>query len=93
MPVRFVTNTTQDSQDTLLKLLTGIGFEIKTEEVFTSLTAVRRLINHRNLRPLLLLDSDAIKDFKGIDVNDPNAVVVGLAPDCFSYEMLNKAFR
>ena len=91
--VRFVTNTTKESKGTLVKRLTGIGFDIKAEEVFTSLTAARRLIDQRSLRPMLLLQSDAIEDFKGVDVNDPNAVVVGLAPDCFNYEILNKAFR
>ena len=91
--IRFVTNTTKESKDTLLKRLTNIGFDIKAEEVFTSLTAARRLVDHKQLRPLLLLGSDAQQDFKGVDVSSPNAVVVGLAPDCFDYEMLNKAFR
>lgn len=91
--IRFVTNTTKESKDTLLKRLTNIGFDVKAEEVFTSLTAARRLVDHRQLRPLLLLGSDAQQDFKGVDVSSPNAVVVGLAPDCFDYEMLNKAFR
>lgn len=91
--VRFVTNTTKESKETLLRRLTGIGFDIKAEEVFTSLTAARRLIDQRKLRPMLLLQQDALEDFKGVDVNDPNAVVVGLAPDCFNYESLNKAFR
>ncbi|KAJ7389030.1 Haloacid dehalogenase-like hydrolase domain-containing protein 2 [Desmophyllum pertusum] len=91
--VRFVTNTTKESKETLLRRLTGIGFDIKAEEVFTSLTAARRLVDQRNLRPMLLLQPDAIEDFKGVDVDNPNAVVVGLAPDCFNYELLNKAFR
>lgn len=93
MSVRFVTNTTKESKDTLLNRLNGLGFDIKSEEVFTSLTAAQRVVKKRNLRPLLFLGSDASKDFHGIDVNNPNAVVVGLAPDCFSYDMLNKAFR
>lgn len=91
--VRFVTNTTKESKETLLRRLTGIGFDIKAEEVFTSLTAARRLVDQRKLRPMLLLQQDALEDFKGVDVNDPNAAVVGLAPDCFNYELLNKAFR
>ena len=91
--VRFVTNTTKESKETLLRRLTGIGFDIKADEVFTSLTAARRLVDQRKLRPMLLLQQDALEDFKGVDVNDPNAVVVGLAPDCFNYELLNKAFR
>ena len=91
--MRFVTNTTKESKETLLRRLTGIGFDIKAEEVFTSLTAARRLVDQRKLRPMLLLQRDALEDFKGVDVNNPNAVVVGLAPDCFNYELLNKAFR
>lgn len=93
VPLRFVTNTTKESKETLLRRLTGIGFDIKAEEVFTSLTAARRYVDQRNLRPMLLLQQDAFKDFKGVDVNNPNAVVVGLAPHCFDYEFLNKAFR
>ena len=88
-----MTNTTKESKETLLRRLTGIGFDIKAEEVFTSLTAARRLVDQRKLRPMLLLQQDALEDFKGVDVNDPNAVVVGLAPDCFNYESLNKAVR
>ena len=93
IPLRFVTNTTKESKETLLKRLTGIGFDIKADEVFTSLSAARHLVDDRNLRPMLLLQQDAIVDFEGVDVNNPNAVVVGLAPDCFNYSTLNKAFR
>lgn len=76
-----------------MERLTSIGFDIKPEEVFTSLSAARKLVNQRNLRPMLLLASDAMKDFQGIDCNNPDVVVVGLAPDFFNYEKLNKAFR
>lgn len=29
----------------------------------------------------------------GLETSDPNAVVIGLAPDHFNYQTLNKAFR
>lgn len=29
----------------------------------------------------------------GVDTSEPNAVVVGLAPDRFNYQTLNQAFR
>ena len=45
------------------------------------------------LRPLCLLQDDAMEDFTGLDTTNPNAVVVGLAPDYFTYEHLNQAFR
>lgn len=31
--------------------------------------------------------------FAGIETSEPNAVVIGLAPDHFNYSTLNKAFR
>ncbi|XP_041043320.1 haloacid dehalogenase-like hydrolase domain-containing protein 2 isoform X2 [Carcharodon carcharias] len=45
------------------------------------------------VRPLLLVDDSALEDFEGIDTIDPNAVVVGLAPQQFNYTTMNKAFR
>ncbi|XP_032222880.2 haloacid dehalogenase-like hydrolase domain-containing protein 2 [Nematostella vectensis] len=93
LPLRFVTNTTKESKLSLLQRLTKIGFDIKADEIFSSLTAAVRLVRTRELRPLLLLQPDAKTDFAGISTDNPNAVVVGLAPDCFNYETLNKAFR
>ena len=29
----------------------------------------------------------------GLDTSEPNAVVIGLAPEHFNYQTLNKAFR
>lgn len=40
-----------------------------------------------------MLQPDAMQDFEGIQLENPNCVVVGLAPDCFNYEQMNKAFR
>jgi hypothetical protein len=31
--------------------------------------------------------------FKGVDTSNPNAVLIGLAPEKFNYEHLNEAFR
>lgn len=91
--LRFITNTTKESKRTLLNRLNNIGFDIQAHEVFTSLSAARQLIEGRNLRPMLLLQPDALQDFNDIDRSNPNCVVVGLAPDCFNYDTLNKAFR
>ena len=40
-----------------------------------------------------LLQDDVMEDFVGLDMTNPNAVVVGLAPDYFAYNHLNQAFR
>ncbi|GFS02848.1 haloacid dehalogenase-like hydrolase domain-containing protein 2 [Elysia marginata] len=92
--LRFVTNTTNESKRLLMERLTSIGFQDVTEDkVFTSLSAARTLLETKELRPYFLVDKNAMEDFKGISGDDPNAVVVGLAPDEFTYENLNKAMR
>ncbi|KAM6109451.1 haloacid dehalogenase-like hydrolase domain-containing protein 2 [Phoenicopterus ruber ruber] len=91
--IRFVTNTTKECKRDLLERLTKLGFDIAENEIFTSLTAARNLLEQKQVRPLLLVDDKALPDFTGIATEDPNAVVVGLAPEHFHYEMMNRAFR
>jgi ribonucleotide monophosphatase NagD (HAD superfamily) len=62
-------------------------------QVFSSLTATRRLLEARRLRPFLLMHPAALPDFEGLPTADPNCVVVGLAKEAFSYKNMNKAFR
>ena len=49
------------------------------DDVFTSLSAARSLISSKNLRPMLILENEAMQDFQGIETSDPDCVVVGLA--------------
>lgn len=93
--MKFVTNTTKESNSFLHSRLTRLGFEIKKEEIFSSLAAARKLIVSRRLNPLLLIDPAAYEDFEDLVKEDEetDAVVVGLAPDKFHYDELNKAFR
>ncbi|XP_076687130.1 haloacid dehalogenase-like hydrolase domain-containing protein 2 isoform X2 [Andrena cerasifolii] len=95
IPVKFVTNTTKESNSFLHSRLARLGFEIKKEEIFSSLAAARKLIVSRRLNPLLLIDPAAYEDFEDLvkEEEKTNAVVVGLAPDKFHYDELNKAFR
>ncbi|PIK55530.1 putative haloacid dehalogenase-like hydrolase domain-containing protein 2 [Apostichopus japonicus] len=92
LKIKFVTNTTKESKNTLHQRLTRIGFKICQEEIFTSLTAARNYVEKQNARPMLLLSEDALRDFSGISTDNPNAVVVGLAPESFNFGTLNKAF-
>uniref|UniRef100_A0A3Q2IBZ8 Haloacid dehalogenase-like hydrolase domain-containing protein 2 n=2 Tax=Equus TaxID=9789 RepID=A0A3Q2IBZ8_HORSE len=91
--VRFVTNTTKESKRDLLERLKKLEFDISEDEIFTSLTAARSLVEQKQVRPMLLVDDRALPDFNGIQTSDPNAVVVGLAPERFHYQILNQAFR
>ena len=72
---------------------TIIGFTIGEEEVFTTLTATRHLLEREGLRPMLLLEDSSMEDFEGINCDQPNSVVVGLAPSRSDYNNLNAAFR
>nr|XP_054764046.1 haloacid dehalogenase-like hydrolase domain-containing protein 2 [Lytechinus pictus] len=91
--IKFVTNTTKESMAMLHSRLTRIGFDIKPNEMFSSLTAARNKIKDMGSRPMLLLQDSAKEDFKDICTDDPNCVVVGLSPDSFNYNTLNQAFR
>ncbi|CAJ1071146.1 haloacid dehalogenase-like hydrolase domain-containing protein 2 [Xyrichtys novacula] len=91
--VKFVTNTTKESKKNLLNRLQRLNFNVQEQEIFTSLSAARSLLVQKQHRPLLLVEDSALEDFSGIDTSEPNAVVVGLAPDHFNYQTLNKAFR
>ncbi|XP_030048775.1 haloacid dehalogenase-like hydrolase domain-containing protein 2 [Microcaecilia unicolor] len=91
--IKFVTNTTKECKKTLLERLRRLEFDITEDEIFTSLTAARNLLEQKHVRPLLLVDNSALPDFEGIDTNNPNAVVIGLAPEHFNYQTMNKAFR
>lgn len=91
--VKFVTNTTKESQRLLFERLKNLGFDIEPREIFSSLTAAVKLIKQNSYRPLLMVDERSLEDFKGIETKDANAVVVGLAPEKFQYDILNQAFR
>lgn len=93
IPIRFVTNTTKESKRILHQRLVAMGFHIKLDEIFTSLTAARKILEAKKWRPWLLVADEALEDFDGINTDDPNAVVIGLAPEKLDYETMNKAFN
>ncbi|KAJ1562540.1 Haloacid dehalogenase-like hydrolase domain-containing protein 2 [Cladochytrium tenue] len=76
LQVRFVSNTTKESSARLLSRLRVLGFaDVRSEELFTSLTAARALLVSQNLRaPLLLLSPEAVEEFPATDL--PGAVVL-----------------
>lgn len=70
-----------------------VFFVPSLDQIFTSLTATKALVVELGLRPMLLLAEDAMEEFRDVETSDPDAVVVGLAPDKFDYASLNRAFR
>lgn len=94
MVVRFVTNTTKESRQSLTHRLTKtIGFQIEQNEIYSSLSAAVDYVKSHHLNPYYLLSEDARKDFPEERNPTYDSVVVGLAPDEFHYENLNRAFK
>ncbi len=63
--VKFVTNTTKECKRTLFERLRRLNFDLQEQEMFTSLTAARNLLEQRAVRPLLLVEDSALEDFTG----------------------------
>lgn len=74
MKYKFVTNTTKESQNALYTRLRAIGFDLKREQIFSSLIAARDFIEKENLRPHLIVEKEALEDFQTIlENNDAEA--------------------
>lgn len=91
--IRFVTNTTKESTKTLLDRLIKIGFELRPDEIYSSLNAAINYIKTNNLNPFYILSTDALSDFPVVnDDVEKDAVVIGLSPKDFNYDNMNAAF-
>ncbi|SPO32171.1 uncharacterized protein UTRI_02728 [Ustilago trichophora] len=65
--IRFCSNTSKESSQSLLSRLRRVGFGpelISSQDVFTSLDAAHRYVARRQLRPLLLLSQSAQSVFR-----------------------------
>jgi len=92
IPIKYVTNSSKESRRSLAAKVQNAGLEITCDEIFTSLLAARDYTISKNLRPLLMLEKEALEDFQGLQTDNPNSVVVGLAPSQFTYSKMNEAF-
>jgi HAD superfamily hydrolase (TIGR01458 family) len=94
--IRYVTNSTIYSRETLCERMEAMGFPVQLGEVFTATYAAAeylRTLQAKSFFPLLL--PDAQLEFAGIDIDDenPEFVVVGDLGASFTFTRLNKAFR
>jgi len=93
--IRFLTNTTMRSRDSLVTKLVRLGIQAAPEEMFsTAVVAARWLAEKGITRVKLLLSEDSSKDFAGFEITDkqPEAVVVGDLGPAFTFDVLNSAF-
>jgi HAD superfamily hydrolase (TIGR01458 family) len=93
IPLRFVTNTSRKTRETLHEDLFHMGFNIEQQQIFTAPLAVRRYLERHGLRPYLLVHPNLLAEYEGLNRDNPDTVVVGDAEDDFSYRNMNEAFR
>lgn len=93
--IRFLTNTTMRSRESLVAKLLRFGVQAAPGEMFsTAVVASRWLADKGISRVQLLLTEDAQKDFAGFEITDsqPEVVVVGDMGSAFTFEVMNRAF-
>ena len=98
--VRFLTNTSKQSSQSLLEQLVAFGLLPEhddtnyDESLITSVLATRNYLLKLNLRPYCIMEDTSDFASAGIPLDPPhNAVVVGLAPTQTTYASLNSAFQ
>ncbi|CAL8134420.1 unnamed protein product [Orchesella dallaii] len=94
--IKYLSGSSSESFSTTLKKLTKMGFGILKEELYTATLSTRDYLMSRGLlRPYLVVSDDALQDFIRMDISspNPNAVVIGYAPEKFNYETFNDCFR
>jgi len=94
--VRFVTNTTRASRDTIASWLRAFSVPATADEIFTPLRVAREWLLEQGLRRVALaLPPETWSEFPGLEIADaaPQAVVVGDLGEGWTYEAMNRAFR
>ena len=92
-PMRFLTNTTRTTPQTIHSKLQKMGFTIDPKMLFTALDATKNYITDQKGTVYTLLTDEAQHYFEDLKSDKPNFVVVGDAHLNFTYEKLNNAFR
>ncbi|HHJ13156.1 MAG TPA: TIGR01458 family HAD-type hydrolase [Gammaproteobacteria bacterium] len=93
VPVRFITNTSRKTRRQVVEQLTGMGFTVNPEHVFTCVTAARDYLMERRLSPELLVHPNVLTEFDQLPRGGGTAVVMGDAAQGFNYDSLNRVFR
>ena len=92
-PMRFVTNTTRHTPQTILSKLQKMGFPVTQEQLFTALDATKTYVSAQNGTVYTILTDEAEAYFETLRSDKPDFVVVGDAYTNFEYHRLNRAFR
>jgi len=96
IPMRFLTNTTTRSLDSIYKKITKLRLPIQKEELYApAKIAAHYLKQYDNPKLLLILEDDTKLEFEGyeIDESNPDWIVMGHYSDRWNYNLLNKLFK
>ncbi len=93
LQARFVTNTSRLTRARLMQDLIDLGFEIRSDQLFTAPAAAIAWVRQHARRPYCLVHRNILPEFDQLEQHDPNAVIIGDAADDLNYANLNKAFR
>ncbi|WVQ64829.1 uncharacterized protein L199_002998 [Kwoniella botswanensis] len=98
IPFIFCSNSTKESSSQLLSKLGEMGFKASQEDLMTSLSACKQLVEEKGFkRPFLIMSESAKSEFPSSSSHSHqgtyDSVILGLDPPSLSYDNLNKAFR
>jgi phospholysine phosphohistidine inorganic pyrophosphate phosphatase len=103
-PFRLVTNTTSRSRAKIVERLTGYGFTVRSEDVFTATLAgveLLRAAGHRRVAPFVpagaledMSDLELVGGTSGVAGEAPvDAVVLGDLGERWTYQLMQEAFE
>jgi len=92
-PVRFITNTTRRTPETIRKKLQDMGFLVEPDALFTALDASKQYILSQKGSVYTVLTDEAESWFTDMKSDKPDFVLVGDAYINFDFKRLNDAFR
>lgn len=93
-PLRLVTNTSRLTAAEIHRQLTGMGYVLQPEQIYSAPRAVRHYVESHGLRPYCLIHRNLEEEFADLlEQPEPNAVVVGDAEERFDYAHLEHAFH
>ncbi|NQD92703.1 TIGR01458 family HAD-type hydrolase [Pseudomonas sp. CrR25] len=93
-PLRLVTNTSRLTAVEIHRQLTGMGYALQPEQIYSAPRAARHYLQSHGLRPYCLIHRNLEEEFADLlELPAPNAVVLGDAEERFDYLHLERAFH
>ncbi len=93
LTLRFITNTSRKTHAQVLSHLQSLGFNILPEQLFTACKAAKVWCHKLSLTPYCLVHKNIKSEFKELEKEPYNAVIIGDAEGDLNYQNLDKAFQ